>query len=61
MDLTCVDCTVLKINIGEYVSFWGDESCKYSKLNNIAKKFNSIPYVYLTSITNRVKRIYVYD
>ena len=59
MDLICIDCTNVDIDLGEYVCIWGDEMNEQTNLNVIAKKFNSISYVYLTSVSDRVKRIYV--
>ena len=32
-----------------------------SRLENISVKFNSIPYTYLTGVSNRVRKIYVED
>ena len=32
---------------------------KFSRLEKIAEKFKTIPYIYLTGLTNRVERIYV--
>ena len=59
MDLICVDCSNIDIYVGDYVCLWGDEQNEESNLNIIAEKFNSIPYVYLTGISDRVKRIYI--
>ena len=59
MDLICIDITKYnqKKNI-EKVTIWGGNN-KYSRLEYIANKFNTIPYEYLTRISNRVERKYV--
>ena len=59
MDLMCIDISNVdeSICISEVV-IWGGEKCS-SRLEIIADKFNSIPYVYLTGLSSRVKRIYV--
>jgi alanine racemase len=58
MDLTCIE--VGESNIQEYdkVSLWG---CKNqgADIESISKRYNTIPYIYLTGVSKRVKREYV--
>ena len=62
MDLICIDLTdVSAVDVDDDVVIWGDGSFNTSLLENISKKFNSIPYVYLTTLSNRVRRVYVED
>ena len=60
MDLISVDTTFIDCQINEYVTIWGGD-CDDSKIENIAKSFNKIPYTYLTGITDRVIREYIDD
>ena len=46
------------ININDEVTIWGGESHK-SRLEYISNKHNLIPYIYLTSLSNRVEKKYV--
>jgi len=60
MDLICIDLTdVNAVDVDDEVVIWGDNSFNASYLENISKKFNSIPYIYLTSLSSRVRRVYV--
>ena len=60
MDLICIDLTdVNVVDVDDEVVIWGDNSFNASYLENISKKFNSIPYIYLTSLSSRVRRVYV--
>jgi len=59
MDLICIDITCYnEKNKIDKVVIWGGKN-KYSRLECIANNFNTIPYIYLTGITNRVERVYV--
>ncbi len=59
MDFVCIDITSYnEKNKIDRVVIWGGEN-RYSRLEYIAKTFNTIPYIYLTGITNRVEREYV--
>jgi alanine racemase len=59
MYLVCVDISILTdSNILNEVTLWGGEQLE-SRLEFISNKFNTIPYQYLTSLSNRVKRVYV--
>ncbi len=58
MDLFAVNCSGLDLKIDDEVTIWGGNSLN-SKLENIANKYNSIPYVYLTNLSKRVVRHYV--
>ncbi|TDD94536.1 bifunctional UDP-N-acetylmuramoyl-tripeptide:D-alanyl-D-alanine ligase/alanine racemase [Flavobacterium cellulosilyticum] len=54
MDMLMVDCTKIDCKEGDEVIIFG----KIPTVNEIAKKLNTIPYEILTSISQRVKRIY---
>ncbi len=58
MDLTTISCLKETIKQGDYATFWGNEIPDL-KLENLAKKFNTIPYELLTGVTARVKRVYI--
>ena len=59
MDLLCIDISALNNPRGlKEVVIWGGNQ-KKSRLEIIAKKFNTIPYVYLTGLSNRVEKIYI--
>ena len=59
MDLICIDISTFNMNEEiKSVEIWGGDN-KFSRLEKIAEKFETIPYIYLTSLTNRVERIYV--
>ena len=59
MDLICIDISMLDESIFlKNVIIWGGSQSQ-SRLEVISKKFNTIPYVYLTGLSNRVKRVYV--
>ena len=58
MDLICIDTSKVDCKIGENVIFWGG-MLKESKLEFIAKRFNNIPYTFITGLTNRVEREYI--
>ena len=59
MDLLCIDISTLDDtgNLQEVI-IWGGSQVN-SRLEIIAKKFNTIPYVYLTGLSNRVEKIYI--
>ena len=56
MDMIAVDLKDYTINVGDYAIIWGDNSLK---LENLAKKYNKIPYEFLVSLSDRVERIYL--
>ncbi len=59
MDLICIDISLLKGSVLlDQVTIWGGKQLE-SRLEVISIKFNTIPYQYLTSLSNRVKRTYV--
>ena len=61
MDLLCIDISSLNdIEDFKEVVIWGGEQ-KSSRLEMIASKFNTIPYTFLTGITDRVERVYVQE
>lgn len=61
MDLISIDITDIDIEINDYVTLWGSILDIGSRLEYIAKFFNNIPYTFITGITNRVKREYIYE
>ena len=59
MDLISVDFTKShSIKLMDEVTIWGGAN-EESRLELISKKVDSIPYIFLTSLSDRVKRIYV--
>ncbi len=58
MDLTCIE--VGNSNLQEYdeVSLWGCSNYG-ADIESISKKYNTIPYIYLTGVSKRVKREYI--
>jgi alanine racemase len=54
MDMCMVDVTGLDVSIGDTVEVFG----KNRSLVNLAEELNTIPYEVLTSVSNRVKRVY---
>ena len=61
MDLISIDITNIDIKINDYVTLWGSILDTESRLEYIAKFFNNIPYTFITRITDRVKREYIYE
>ncbi|MCT4614536.1 MAG: bifunctional UDP-N-acetylmuramoyl-tripeptide:D-alanyl-D-alanine ligase/alanine racemase [Marinifilaceae bacterium] len=57
MDMCMIDISGLDSNIGDEVVLFGENP----SIESIAKKLNTIPYEILTSISQRVKRIYFQD
>jgi alanine racemase len=55
MDLSMVDITGMQVNEGDEVIIFGQEN----PVQNLAKQIGTIPYEILTSISLRVKRIYI--
>lgn len=60
MDLICVDSSKIDCRIGDQIIVWGGAS-KESRLEHIAKNFNNVPYTYITGLTNRILREYIYE
>lgn len=59
MDLICIDISsMINSDILKEVIIWGGEEYD-SRLEIIANKYNTIPYVYLTGLSNRVDKIYI--
>ena len=58
MDLICVDFSSSAIKVLDEVVIWGDDNVE-NRLETISNKFNNNPYVFLTSVSERVERIYV--
>ena len=57
MDLTMIDITNIDAEIGDEVIIFGKELT----ISELAKTLNTIPYEILTSVSHRVKRIYVWE
>lgn len=57
MDMTMIDITGININVGDRVELFGENL----KIQELAKEMNSIPYEVLSSISERVVRIYTED
>ena len=55
MDLVAVRCTGGNISEGDEAIFWGSDHGN-TRLEYLAKKYNKIPYEFLTGVSNRVKR-----
>ena len=60
MDTVCIDITSENVKKGDSVSIWGDHS-KTITLESLSKKYNRIPYEYLTAISERVRKEYIYE
>ena len=59
MDLICINISDLDDSeMLDEVTIWGGYQ-ESSRLELISKKFDTIPYVYLTNLSNRVKRVYI--
>jgi alanine racemase len=57
MDMTMLDVTGMDLKEGDEVIIFGNEN----DLNSVADKIGTIPYEVLTSISQRVKRVYYYE
>jgi len=57
MDMLMLDVSNLKVQPGDEVEFFGDEIT----IEDLAKNANTIPYEILTGISQRVKRVYLYE
>jgi alanine racemase len=57
MDMTMIDVTEINCKVGDEVIVFGNEL----PVTLMAKKLNTIPYEILTSISQRVKRVYYYE
>ncbi|WP_430817412.1 bifunctional UDP-N-acetylmuramoyl-tripeptide:D-alanyl-D-alanine ligase/alanine racemase [Carboxylicivirga sp. RSCT41] len=57
MDMCMVDVTELNIKTGDKVEIFGSQLC----INDLARCLETIPYEILTSISRRVKRVYVME
>lgn len=58
MDMTMLDVTGMKIKEGDEVIIFGQETIN---LEDVATKIGTIPYEVLTSISQRVKRVYYFE
>tara|TARA_Y100000996_G_scaffold7652_1_gene6489 strand:+ start:7865 stop:8965 length:1101 start_codon:yes stop_codon:yes gene_type:complete len=61
MDLISVDISSVNIKVNDYVTLWGSTLDPNSRLEYIAKSFNNIPYTFITGITERVEKRYIYE
>jgi alanine racemase len=57
MDMTMIDVTDIECKEGDEVIIFGAEL----NISDVAKKVGTIPYEILTSISQRVKRVYFYE
>jgi alanine racemase len=57
MDMTILDVTGADIHEGDEVIIFGDEN----PVTEIAAELDTIPYEILTGISERVKRVYLYE
>ncbi|MES2781077.1 MAG: bifunctional UDP-N-acetylmuramoyl-tripeptide:D-alanyl-D-alanine ligase/alanine racemase [Bacteroidota bacterium] len=57
MDMTMLDVTGMDVKEGDEVIIFGNEN----DLTSVADKIGTIPYEVLTSISQRVKRVYYYE
>jgi alanine racemase len=57
MDMTMIDVTDIECKEGDEVIIFGAEL----NISDVAKKVGTIPYEILTSISQRVKRVYYYE
>ena len=61
MDLISIDISGIDIKVDDYVTLWGSILNVDSRLEYIAKLFNNIPYTFITRITERVEKRYIYE
>lgn len=57
MDMTMIDVTGLEVKEGDDVIIFGEEPT----INELAARIGTIPYEVLTNVSERVKRVYLYD
>lgn len=57
MDMLMLDVTGINVKPGDRVEFFGT----HISITDIALKLNTIPYEILTGISQRVKRVYLYE
>ncbi len=57
MDLICIEVDE-KVKLFDEVTLWGSDNDKM-RLEVISEKHNSMPYVFLTNLSRRVKRVYI--
>ena len=57
MDMSFIDITNTDFNVGDRVEIFG----KNNDRNNVAKSINTIAYELISSISNRVVRVYLKD
>ncbi len=60
MDLVAIRCGNMDIQTGQEAIFWGSDN-KALRLETLAGKYGKIPYEFLTSVTKRVKRNFIYE
>jgi len=58
MDLFAIDCRDFNFKINNEVTIWGG-GWEASRLERISNSHGEIPYVYLTNLSSRVKRVYI--
>jgi len=60
MDLVAIRCGDMKIKVGQEAVFWGSDNLAF-RLEKLAQKYEKIPYEFLTCVTKRVKRNFIYE
>ena len=60
MDLVAILCRDLEIKIGQDAIFWGSDNMNL-RLETLVGKYDKMPYEFLTCVTKRVKRNYIYE
>ena len=58
MDLLAIDCKNYNFKPYDEITLWGGE-IRESKLEYLSTKYKTIPYEFLTSLSRRVRRVYV--
>lgn len=57
MDMTMIDVTGINVEEGDDVIIFGEDP----SINELAERIGTIPYEILTNVSERVKRVYLYD
>ena len=57
MDMTAIDCRHFPHVERQIITFWGGDHPEL-RLEHLARKYNQLPYFFLTRVSKRVRRIY---
>ncbi|SVD62306.1 uncharacterized protein METZ01_LOCUS415160, partial [marine metagenome] len=60
MDLVAIRCQNINITEGDNAIFWGGDN-ENVRVENLAKKYNKIPYEFLTGVSSRVNRKIIHE